>query len=182
MDTKIMTKNILFNTNSQKILDFLLLHPNEEFYDRPISKSTGISKSGTNYALRELADAQLLRREKRGRMCFYSIDDQDSLIKQLKILQNIALLHPLAQKLRAISLRIILFGSAAQGENLAHSDLDIFIETREPKRVKRLLYRDPLREKIQYMVNTPNELAKLKKDNPVFYKEISKGITLWEQR
>ena len=177
-----MTKNILFSSNSQKILDFLLSHPNEEYYDRQISKSTGISKSGTNYALRELAVAQLVRRKKRGRMCFYSVDDQDSLVKQLKILQNIALLHPLVLKLRTISLKIILYGSAALGENLAHSDLDIFIETRDPKRVKRLIYKDPLREKMQYMVNTPNELAKLKKENPVFYKEISKGITLWGQK
>lgn len=177
-----MIKNILFSTNSQRILDFLLSHPNEEFYDRQISKFTGVSKSGTNYALRELAEAQLVRREKRGRMCFYSIDDQNCLIKHLKILQNIAMLHPLVQKLKAMSLKIILYGSAAQGKNLSESDIDIFIQTRESKRAKKLLYKDPLREKIQYVINTPNELAKLKKENPVFYKEISKGIILWERK
>lgn len=182
MDIQIMTKNILFNTNSQKILDFLLSRPNEEFYDRQISKSTGISKSGTNYSLRELAKAQLVHRQKRGRMCFYSIDDQDSLIKHLKILQNIAVLHPLVRKLKSISLKIILYGSAAQGENLSDSDIDIFVQTRDPKKAKRILYKDPLREKIQYVINTPNELAKLKKGNPVFHKEISKGIILWERK
>jgi predicted nucleotidyltransferase len=177
-----MTKEILFNTNTQKVLGFLLSHPNEEFYDRQIADLSGISRSGTNFALRELAEAHLVHREKRGRMCFYSVDDQDSLIKQLKILHNIALLRSLMQKLEAMSLKIILYGSAALGENRADSDIDIFIQTREPKKAKKVLYRDPLREKIQYTVSTPNEFAKLKKENPVFHREISKGITLWEKK
>ncbi len=177
-----MTKEILFSTNTQKVLDFLLSHPNEEFYDRQISDLTGVSRAGTNFALRELAASNLIKREKRGKMCFNSVNNQESLIRQLKILQNISLLHPLVQKLRAISLKIILYGSAAQGENSADSDIDIYIQTREPKKAKRILYKDALREKIQYSINTPNEFAKIKKGNPVFYREITKGITLWEQK
>jgi predicted nucleotidyltransferase len=177
-----MIKEILFSTNTQKVLGFLLSHPGEEFYDRQIADLAGVSRAGTNFALRELAAADLISRKKKGKMCFNSVDIQNRLIRQLKILQNIALLGPLVSKLKDMSLRIILYGSAAAGENSAASDIDIFIQTREPKKAKRILYRDPLREKIQYLVNTPNEFAKLKKENPVFYEEISKGITLWEQK
>jgi hypothetical protein len=53
---------------------------------------------------------------------------------------------------------------------------------REPKKAKRILYKDALREKIQYTISTPNEFAKIKKGNPVFYRKITKGITLWEQK
>lgn len=174
--------NIIYNTNAQKILDFLLSHPDEEFYDRQISKLTGISKSGTNSSLRDLAGANLIRKEKRGRMCFYSIDNQDFLIKQMKILQNLIIIYSLVEKLKPHSIKILLYGSSASGENSEISDIDIFIQTRNTQKVKRIIYNDPLREKIQYVINTPNEFAKLKKENPVFYEEISKGITLWEKK
>ncbi|MCK4576363.1 nucleotidyltransferase domain-containing protein, partial [candidate division WOR-3 bacterium] len=157
-------KKILYSTNSQKILDFLLSHPDEEFFDRQISKLADVSRSGTNFALRDLAKANIIKREKRGRMCFYSIDNHDFIIKQLKILQSATLLYPLVNKLKSYSLRIVLYGSAAKGENSVDSDIDLFIQSREAKKVKNIIYRNPLREKIQYVVYTPLELAKLKKE------------------
>jgi len=175
-------KKILYSTNSQKILDFLLSHPDEEFFDRQISKLTDISKSGTNFALRELAKANIIKREKRGRMCFYKIEHNDILVKHLKIVQNITLLYPLLSKLKSISLKIILYGSAANGDNTMESDIDIFILSRQQKKAKNIIFKDPLREKIQYIITAPNDFAKLKKENPVFYKEILNGIPLWEQK
>jgi len=177
-----MINKLLFSTIAQKVLAFLLLHPNEEFYDKQISNLTGVSRAGANFALRELARSKLINREKKGRMCFYRIDNQDFLIKQLKIVQNLATIYHLIQKLKSHCLKIILYGSTAHGENSEKSDIDIFIQTRNIKKVKNIIYRDTLREKIQYVINTPNEFAKLKKENLVFYKEISKGITLWEQK
>lgn len=85
-------------------------------------------------------------------------------------------------ELKSISLKIVLYGSAGKGENLAESDIDLFILSRNPKKVKGVIFKDSLREKIQYVINTPNEFAKLKRENPVFYKEVSNGMTLWEKR
>ncbi|MCK4235402.1 nucleotidyltransferase domain-containing protein [candidate division WOR-3 bacterium] len=175
-------KKILYSTNSQKILDFLLSHPDEEFFDRQISKLADVSRSGTNFALRDLAKANIIKREKRGRMCFYSIDNHDFLIKQLKILQSATLLYPLVNKLKSYSLRIVLYGSAAKGENSVDSDIDLFILSRQKMKARNIIFKDPLREKIQYIITTPNDFAKLKKENHVFYKEILNGISLWEQK
>ena len=177
-----MIKDILCNTNCQKILDFLLHHPNEEFYDREISQLTNVSRAGTNFALRDLVKARLAQRQRRGRMYFYTIDLKDTLVKYLKIVQNITLLYSLINKLKPISLKVILYGSAGKGENLKDSDLDIFTLSRNQKEVKSIFFKSPLRKHLQYIVNTPNEFARLKKKNPVFYKEISNGIVLWEQR
>lgn len=177
-----MIKNILCSTNCQKILDFLLSHPNEEFYDREISKLTGVSRAGTNFALRDLVGTDLVKKEKRGRMCFYRIDHQDTLIQHLKIVQNIILLYPLICKIKPISLKIVLYGSAGSGKNLAGSDIDLFILSRNPEKVKSIIFKDSLREKIQYVIDTPNEFAKLKKENPVFYKEVSNGMVIWEKK
>ncbi len=176
-----MINQILFRTNVQKILQFLLSHANEEFYDREISRLTGVSKAGTNFALRDLSEAGVVTKEKRGRMCFYRLDAGDVLIKQLKIVQNIVSLEKLVRELKPLSLKITLYGSASKGDNTEESDVDLFILTREPEHVKKILFGSNLREKIQYVVNTPQEFARSKKESPVFHQEIRDGLTLWKQ-
>ena len=112
-----MLKKTLISTNCQKILSFLIQNPGREYFDREISKLTNISKSGTNLALRQLTREGLVLREKRGRMFFYRVRSGHIVIKYLKILQNIISLQPLVKKLRPSILQIILYGSAAKGED-----------------------------------------------------------------
>lgn len=175
-----MVNKILFFTNCQKILAFLIKNPDREYYDRQISFLTGVSRAGTNFALRDLAKTGLVLREKKGRMNFYKPAENNPAIKYLKILQNIESIYPLAEKLKDISLKVVLYGSGASGENTEESDIDLFVLTRDPKDVEKIIFKDKLREKIQYVVNTPQAFVKSKKDNPVFHKEIEKGITLWQ--
>lgn len=78
-------------------------------------------------------------------------------------------------------MKVVLFGSAAQGENTPKSDIDLFILTREPKKADRILMKEPLREKIRAIVKSPQEYSQFKKDNTTLYKEISKGVTLWQE-
>lgn len=180
MDT--LLKKVLYSTNNQKVLYFLLEHIGEEYYDRQIAKLAGTSRAGTNFALRELVKTGLVKREKRGRMSFYRLEQKSTFIKYLKLIQNMVLLQPLMDKLIPLSLQLILYGSASKGGNRAGSDFDIFILTRDVKEVKRTIFESDLREKVQCVVNTPNEFAKLKEKNAVFYKEISDGIVLWEEK
>ena len=176
-----MIEELLFFTNAQKVLSFLIENPEKEYFDREISKLTGISKAGTNFALRSLAQQGIILREKRGRMYFYRVLSNDVFIKHLKILQNIAILRPLIKKLKEYSLKITLYGSAAKGENYADSDIDIFIMSRDIDEVKDIMFKDELREKIQYIVHTPLEYVKSKENNFVFYDEVEKGIVLWKE-
>ncbi len=177
-----MLEKLLYFTNCQKILSFLIRNPDREYFDREISKLTGVSRAGTNLALRELAKEDLILREKKGRMYFYKALSDDVLIRYLKILQNIVSLHPLIDELRELSVRIVLYGSAAKGENTAESDIDIFIMTRDPDKVEKIIFKDKLREKIQYVAHTPNEFIKSKKSNYTFYREVEKGIVLWKEK
>lgn len=174
-------KNIIFFSNQQKVLEFLLRHPGEQFYDRQIARLAGLSKSGTNLALRKLAESKLVLKTKRGRMNFYCLDNELPLAKYLKIVQNLIVLSPLVEKLKFISLKVVLFGSAAQGENTSLSDVDLFILTREPVKVGRMLMKEPLRERIRAIIKSPQEYATFKKGNPTLYKEISRGIILWQE-
>ena len=65
-----MKKNILIATNAQKILYFLINHSIRDFLEIEIQKATKISKSGVNYALRDLISTDFLLRTKRGKTFF----------------------------------------------------------------------------------------------------------------
>lgn len=177
-----MPTNLLFFTNSQKILSFLIANSDKEFYDREISKLTGVSRAGTNFALRDLYKSDLVTREKRGRMYFYKVQLKDILIRYLKIVQNISCLRQLVNKLKNCSIKIILYGSASSGDNASGSDIDLFIMSRTPSEVEKIIFKNSLREKIKYTTSTPNNYIKSKKNNSVFYSEVEKGIVLWQEK
>jgi predicted nucleotidyltransferase len=129
-----------------------------------------------------LTDVGLIEREKRGRMYFYYAALDDLFIKQLKIAQNLVCIRPLIAKLKEASLRIVLYGSSATGTNNAESDINLFVLSREPKVVKDIIYRSPFKQRVQCVVSTLQDFVRLKKGNPVFYKEISGGIVLLENK
>jgi predicted nucleotidyltransferase len=177
-----MLNEIFYSTSVQKVLYFLLAHPEKRFYDREVSRLTKVGRAATNYSLRTLIDTGIIEREKRGRMYFYNVTLDDPVIRQLKIAQNLIYIRPLVEKLKNVSLRVVLYGSSATGTNHAESDIDLFVLSREPKSVKGLIYKSPFREKIQYVVNSPQDFIRLKKENPVFHKQVSTGIILYEAK
>ncbi|MDD5614180.1 MAG: nucleotidyltransferase domain-containing protein [Candidatus Omnitrophica bacterium] len=177
-----MLNNIFYSSSAQKILYFLLAHPEERFYDREISRLAKVSRASANYSLRTLTGANIAKREKRGRMYFYYVTLDDPIIRQLKITQNIISLRPLVEKLKELSLKIALYGSSAQGTNHANSDIDLFVLSREIKRAKELILKSSLKEKIKYVVNSPQDFIIFKKENPVFYRQILSGKILYEAK
>jgi len=177
-----MLNDILYSTSVQKVLNFLLSHPEERFYDREISRLTNVGKAATNYSLHTLMDAGLVEREKKGRMHFYYVILDDPIIRQLKITQNLVYIRPLVERLKQVSLKIILYGSSAIGTNHTESDIDLFVLSRTPEKAKGLIYKSSFRERIQYVVNSPQDFVRLKKENPAFHKQASTGIILYEAK
>lgn len=177
-----MVNKIFYTTSVQKVLYFLLAHPEKRFYDREVSRLAKVGRAATNYSLRALIDAGIVEREKRGRMYFYYVTLDDPVIRQLKITQNLICIRPLVEKIKGISLKIVLFGSSATGTNNAESDIDLFVLSREPKRVKDLIYKSQFKEMLQYVINNPQDFVKLKKENPVFHKQILSGIILYNSK
>ena len=174
-------KDRFSSTVEQKILDFLCKHPHESFYGAEIALRTLLSKGGTNQALRKMAEEGLLKTEKKGRMVFYGVDPQSAIVKQFKILKNVDFVDPLIDPLRKLAQTIVLFGSRASGEDSQDSDMDLFIVSRDAEKIKSILLKGALKDKIQLIVKTPQEYAEFEKKEPVLYGEIKKGIILWEK-
>jgi predicted nucleotidyltransferase len=89
-------------------------------------------------------------------------------------------LNPVINDLKNISEKIILFGSCSTGDDTAESDIDLFILSHDPTKVKTYLNKKRTGRTIQAVVANAAELVKLKEHDKAFYQEINKGITLWE--
>ena len=174
--------NSLISTNAQKVLDFLIQNPGKQFLANEIEKATRLSRAGVNFSLRKLAEEKLVLREKKAKIYLYSVDYSNPVIKQLKILKTTMVLQPVVNKLKKLSKKIVLFGSCARGENVADSDIDLFILADSPRSIEENIKRSNFRKKLQPVIRNSTQLIKMKKEESVFFEEIEHGITLWESK
>jgi predicted nucleotidyltransferase len=177
-----MTKNkgILFVTNTQKVLDFFLNKPGEEFLGRELEEKVGISRSGIYYALKELTNKGFLCQCVKSRINFYSLNYNNPVVKHLKVLKTVIEIQPLLEKLKKLSSRIVLFGSSSRGETVKDSDIDLFIITHNKAAIEKEITKFGSKQRIQAVKKTELEYVELKRNDPVFYEQINRGILLWE--
>lgn len=175
-----MKRNLLTATNAQKVLHFLIDHPAKELLESEIQKITRISKSGINYALRDLAAANFLSRTKRGKAFFYTLNYKNLIVKQLKTIETISQLNELLKKIKPLTSKIILFGSSSRGENTIDSDIDLLILSRNKELVLEQIKKFKSKRKIQSIIYSNLNFIEKKKTDPVFYEQVIQGIVLWE--
>ncbi|MEW6102182.1 MAG: nucleotidyltransferase domain-containing protein [Candidatus Omnitrophota bacterium] len=174
--------NLFSSTNSQKILSFLVDKPEKEFLAKEIQKATTISKAGVYVALAELVRQGLVYKKGKGRSLIYTPNSDDPLIKQFKAFKNVLLMRTALSKLKAVSKKIILYGSASRGEDTGESDIDFFIVSHKPDAVKDVLASLKTKRKLQAVVKTPTEISEFKSKEQVYWKEVERGIVLWEEK
>jgi len=174
--------SIFMETINQKILGYLIQCPGEQFVANEIQEKVKVSKGGLNQSLRKLAKEGFVNREKKGKIYLYSLNHNNVIVKQFKILKNIELLFPLVGKLKKYAEKIILFGSSARGEDTFESDIDLFILTKIPIETDNMLKKCRYRRKLQAIIRTAVDYSNMEQKEPVFYEEIKRGITLWENK
>lgn len=175
------TSDILISTNHQKTLSLLIENGDRSFTEKEIVEATGVSKSGVNVVLRDLEKNSLVIRRKRGRMSFFSIDNSIPLIRELKRALSLAALLPLIQQLKAVSQRIILFGSVAQGTDTSESDIDLFILSGEKDKAAERVRSFKTAKELKPVILTPVEYATSQAKDKAFFQELKKGIVLYEK-
>ena len=112
----------------------------------------------------------------------YSLLYDEPVIKQFKVMRNIQFLRPIIEKLKHSSKKIILYGSVSRGEDDPKSDIDLFILAKDPEAVKSIISGLKTKRKIQSVIKSPSELADFKDKEKVYYDEVNRGITLWEEK
>lgn len=176
----------LITTIDQKVLSLLAKYSDKEFYERQVARKLGIGYGSANRSLNELYSTGAIRRRQEGKMLFYSMDISNPAVVQFKKLINIALIEPLAEKLKSISNRIILYGSCAQGTDNSKSDLDLFVVSTRVKQVAKAIdifsfHRGFEDIHIQPVIKNPADLLKAGEAEKAFLEEVEQGIILWER-
>ncbi len=173
-------ENILFKTNTQKVLKFLAQHPTQEFLASDIKSKTHISRAGINFALQELSTQKLIEKKAKGKAYVYQVKAGLSTIKQLKVLDSVIKLQSLINNSKDSADKIILFGSCARGEDTEDSDIDLLVVSRNKEEVREKLKKFR-KIRVKAIIKTVSELEDLSKADPSFYAEINRGIILFEK-
>ncbi|MDP2807345.1 MAG: nucleotidyltransferase domain-containing protein, partial [bacterium] len=98
---------------------------------------------------------------------------------QVKVTDTVIGLEGFLIKLRPLSVRIVLYGSAALGRDQEYSDVDVMAISNQPDAARRAsLIFSP---KIQTVVKDPVEWAGMQKSGEIFYREVERGIVLWQK-
>jgi len=171
----------IFSAASIKILYVLALDPSRSMYQREIARAAGVSVGSANRILNRLVELGFVEKEEKGKIHLYKFKLTDPASRALKILFNILKLKPLLEELAPLTRRIILFGSCAEGMDHGESDIDLFILTEHKEKASRIIHRYEGRRHISPIIVTMTEYVKLRNENTQLYREILKGITLWER-
>jgi predicted nucleotidyltransferase len=164
------------------VLEFFLARPMSEFHEREVLRGTGISKGSANYILRRLATLSILLRTKKGRMVFYRLNAGDPFVKQIKIASNVWTLRPIIDELKKTSKKVILFGSCAEGTDVADSDIDVLILTGDKKTAKDKIsaFNRQSEKPLAPIILSIEEFAAMRKEDKPLFERIDRGIILWE--
>ncbi len=164
------------------VLELFLARPTSEFHEREVLRGTGTSKGSANRILRRLAALSILLRTKKGHMVFYRLNAGDPVVKQIKALRNVWMLRPVIEGLKESSRRVILFGSCAEGTDVAGSDIDILILTTDKKSAKENVssYNRRSERPLAPVIVGAEEFALMRKEDRPLFERIDKGIVLWE--
>lgn len=167
----------------KKIMNVLLDNVGgEKMYLSQIAKKSGVSLSTCHQILERRVANREIEKVKMGNLNIYFLDKNDPLVSQMKVARAIELLKPLLIKLQDVSQKIILFGSAAQGKDVADSDFDLFILTSDKKKVQKITSKSRIGREIKPVIKNFLEFMELKEKDRIFYEEINKGVVLWEER
>ena len=170
------------NTKAQEIVwNFLLDHAGEKFYLTQISQKTKVSDSTVHQILENQTKKRLIKKEKYGNLSLYFIDQSSPAIKLKKTLRTFLTLQPLINHLKEWSQKVILYGSAAFGENTIGSDIDLFVLSNEKEQVYKIIARSKMKNKIKFIVKNYLEWMEMQEKDKFFFNEINKGKVLWDR-
>lgn len=124
--------SILFPGYRRRVLGLLLLHPDEALHGREIARRTGLPSGTITRELTRLAQAGLLKREKRGNQLLYSAERSSPVFEELaSILRKTSgVADVLAGALGPADDRIrvaFIYGSMGRGQERAGSDIDLIV-------------------------------------------------------
>lgn len=123
---------VLFGQGRRSILALLYGHTDERFYLREIARRAGTGIGATQSELRQLTDAGLIHRVRRGHQVYYQANRENPIFAELKsiLAKTSGIRDVLNEGLAPLADRVKLafvYGSIARGEETESSDVDLMV-------------------------------------------------------
>ncbi len=159
---KVNIANALFSKTQQKVLGLLFANPEGNFYTNEIIRLTNIGSGAVQRELGKLTAAELVKKTQSGNQRCYQANQDSPIFAELQsmIAKTCGLADILRLALEPIHESILIafvYGSVAQQQDTAMSDIDIMVISEE------LTYAD-----LFQLLEGP-ELKLGRKINPTFY-------------
>ncbi len=182
-----MLASILLGSYRRRALGLLLLHPEQSYHVREISRLTDTSVGTLHKELTKLAQAGLLLRKEIGNQVHYAANTQCPVFQELQGLlrKTSGVVDVLREELDEISERITLsfiFGSVAKGGERAGSDVDVLVIGSAPfAEVVKALHpaQSKLQREINHVVYSSGEFKRKLAKGDAFLRGIIEGEKLF---
>jgi len=169
--------DILKSRKAVEIIEFFIENQDKETYQSEISRKLRISRNTALKWLGLLTKNNFLNERISGKMKFFWLNKDNVVVKQTKILINVAKLSDVLRFVKE-GLEIYLYGSAAKGEEDKESDVDLLMIGRiEREKLVKIVEdtRHAMGREIRPLVLTPLEYAQLSRRDKVLYENIEKS-------
>jgi predicted nucleotidyltransferase len=122
----------LFPKTKRKILSLMLLHPDDRFYLRDISRKINVSQGTLHRDLKPLVWDGILLSESRVNQSYYSVNKNCPIYNELRgiIIKTFGVVNILEKSIELYRDKInfaFIYGSLAKGDDTGNSDIDLFV-------------------------------------------------------
>lgn len=184
MKDNLDNKEGLLHKTPLKILSYLCRVPYIPHYEREIARAVGVSVGAVNQSLKLFSNLGIVTRQKKGQLYLYLVEAGNPLVKEFKKFENILDITGIISKIKDVCSRIVLYGSCAAGLDTLESDVDLFIVSREKKKVLREIKKEAkgLKRDIKTLIVSTEEYLSMRNKKEAFLDELDIGIVLYEKK
>lgn len=160
-----------------QILKIFLESPDHEFYQNEVVKESRLAPNTAIKWLKTLASYGLLNESWKGGLKIYDLNKESPVVRQMKILLNVAVINDAVKGFAGRDFELYLFGSAARGEDDSLSDIDLLILGKvDDRTVVQVVdsIKNALDREVNPVVKDPLEYSQLARTDRAFYENLQR--------
>ncbi|HVY08496.1 MAG TPA: nucleotidyltransferase domain-containing protein [Burkholderiales bacterium] len=178
----------LFSTVQQRVLAYLFGQPDRSFFATQLIKLTGGGSGAVQRELARLEDSGLATATRIGTQKHYQANPQSPIFREMCAIvqKTVGLAEPLRAALRPLAKRIFfafVYGSVARKQDTAQSDIDLMVVGTKVTYADLFGALAEVSERLGRQVNptvySPQELAKVAKEESAFVKRVLAQPKIW---
>lgn len=169
-------KELFGEKNFVKLLFFFLENPTTEFVQRELRNKLKLTKTTLIKWLSLLEKKELILKSQKFPKT-YVLNRKKGIVKQIKILNNILKLRQIKELSEKYDIEAYLYGSAARGEDVEDSDIDLLLIGKIKKEdiiqeINRLS--EKTGKKIKIQIFSPIQWSEMAEKDKAFYERAEK--------